>query len=445
MMDAVKSGSSSSQQKPVQTPGTVKLFVGGLTGEMTRETLAQYFSKYAEIVDSFVVYESQKPSGFGFITVKDKRAADQILQSLHTLNNSILDVKPALDRAQAKDKEESDRRRKIFVGGLPKNFLDESLKEFFEQFGTVQKCYVVKDTMTGKTRGFGFVIFSTDEGYAKALENPNLTIGGNDAHVKAATSKQDHRSPKTSERVVSPASKKSKASRRNQLGEKTTETNHNKPREQSPVNYNHFQFHHANPVLTEEYRPRSPSHYNGSYYADLVQQAHYPPYMHYQPTIVPQYHSTLFSSPYQYPVQPVHPPSFYSPKPIHSVGHPVQSGLRLQVYPISNRQIYYEPITHKSMVVKPNPAKLHSTQAVAYRPQPNNGGSMVNPAQSLNVGQPAKSAHFIGLHARHFGKSETGYPKYAKAPPQKYIQNPFGTQDDEEEEIREELKRAGDF
>ena len=141
----------------------VKMFVGGLTGTISKESLIQYFQEFADVVESFVVYENHKPSGFGFVTVRTQADADAILSQSHFLHGTKLDVKPALDRAQARRKEMNDRKRKVFVGGLPKNFPDHQLHKFFEQFGPVQKSYVAKDPMSGKTRGFGFVIFGSDD------------------------------------------------------------------------------------------------------------------------------------------------------------------------------------------------------------------------------------------------------------------------------------------
>lgn len=51
-------------------------------------------------------------------------------------------------------KDEEERERKIFIGGLPKNLPDSELYDYFQKFGEIQKAYVVKDFKTGKTRGF---------------------------------------------------------------------------------------------------------------------------------------------------------------------------------------------------------------------------------------------------------------------------------------------------
>ena len=49
---------------------------------------------------------------------------------------------------------------KIFVGGLPYHTTDQSLREFFEQFGEIEEAVVITDRQTGKSRGYGFVSIS---------------------------------------------------------------------------------------------------------------------------------------------------------------------------------------------------------------------------------------------------------------------------------------------
>lgn len=46
---------------------------------------------------------------------------------------------------------------KIFVTKLGYNTTDDSLKEAFETYGSVESAKVVMDYNTGKSRGFGFV------------------------------------------------------------------------------------------------------------------------------------------------------------------------------------------------------------------------------------------------------------------------------------------------
>ncbi|KAL4814200.1 hypothetical protein BDW67DRAFT_166383 [Aspergillus spinulosporus] len=48
---------------------------------------------------------------------------------------------------------------KMFIGGLNWETTDQSLKEYFSQFGEVQECTVMRDSATGRSRGFGFLTF----------------------------------------------------------------------------------------------------------------------------------------------------------------------------------------------------------------------------------------------------------------------------------------------
>ncbi|KAF3337215.1 glycine-rich RNA-binding protein 4 [Carex littledalei] len=57
---------------------------------------------------------------------------------------------------------------KLFVGGLSYSTDDQSLKEAFNNFGNVTEARVITDRETGRSRGFGFISFDTDEAAASA-------------------------------------------------------------------------------------------------------------------------------------------------------------------------------------------------------------------------------------------------------------------------------------
>ena len=47
--------------------------------------------------------------------------------------------------------------KKMFVGNLPTDATDQSVRELFSEFGTVRSIQLVTDVFSGKCRGFGFV------------------------------------------------------------------------------------------------------------------------------------------------------------------------------------------------------------------------------------------------------------------------------------------------
>ena len=61
-------------------------------------------------------------------------------------------------------------QNKLFVGNLPWSVDSEQLKETFSKYGDVTDAHVLTDKVTGRSRGFGFVEFATDEEAASAID-----------------------------------------------------------------------------------------------------------------------------------------------------------------------------------------------------------------------------------------------------------------------------------
>lgn len=81
---------------------------------------------------------------------------------------------------------------KLFVGGLPFSTTDEELAQAFGEHGTVASAVVIKDRDTGRSKGFGFVEFESDEeGKAaeKALNGADL--GGRSITVNEARPREE--------------------------------------------------------------------------------------------------------------------------------------------------------------------------------------------------------------------------------------------------------------
>ena len=62
---------------------------------------------------------------------------------------------------------------KLYVGNLPFKATQESLSEFFTQFGPVTEVFIATDRETGRSRGFAFVTMADDAAAKKAIEESN--------------------------------------------------------------------------------------------------------------------------------------------------------------------------------------------------------------------------------------------------------------------------------
>ncbi len=63
--------------------------------------------------------------------------------------------------------------RKLFVGNLAFETTENELKEMFSSAGTCEATAVIRDRMTGRSRGFAFVEMSSDEEAQRAISELN--------------------------------------------------------------------------------------------------------------------------------------------------------------------------------------------------------------------------------------------------------------------------------
>jgi cold-inducible RNA-binding protein len=81
--------------------------------------------------------------------------------------------------------------KRLFCGGLAWGTTTEDLREAFAPFGEVADAKVVTDRETGRSRGFGFVTFTTEEAAAAARESMDgATLGGRTIRVDLARERQ---------------------------------------------------------------------------------------------------------------------------------------------------------------------------------------------------------------------------------------------------------------
>jgi cold-inducible RNA-binding protein len=82
--------------------------------------------------------------------------------------------------------------RKLFVGNLPYETMEQDLETLFGQAGQVETVTVMRDRMTGRARGFAFVEMASDDDAQKAITQLNgHQLGGraltvNEARPQAA-------------------------------------------------------------------------------------------------------------------------------------------------------------------------------------------------------------------------------------------------------------------
>ncbi|KAH8265437.1 hypothetical protein KR038_007807 [Drosophila bunnanda] len=90
---------------------------------------------------------------------------------------------------------------KLFVGGLSWQTSSDKLKEYFNMFGTVTDVLIMKDPITQRSRGFGFITFQEPSTVEKVLKVPIHTLDGKKIDPKHATPKNRPRQANKTKKI----------------------------------------------------------------------------------------------------------------------------------------------------------------------------------------------------------------------------------------------------
>ncbi|CEG50517.1 heterogeneous nuclear ribonucleoprotein [Plasmopara halstedii] len=75
---------------------------------------------------------------------------------------------------------------KIFIGGLSYETTDEKLRSYFGAYGTVTDAVVMKDPISRRSRGFGFITYADPSCVDRALAQPNHILDSRRVEAKRA-------------------------------------------------------------------------------------------------------------------------------------------------------------------------------------------------------------------------------------------------------------------
>ena len=191
--------------KSAATSDTQKIFVGALSWQTTPESMRYHFEQYGQVLSVEIMKDRHTgdPRGFGFVVFADSATVDLVMKDrVHEINHKVVDVKRAQARGVAppsihgdapqeapasSDVSPEQMKSKVFVGGLPPHIDKDGLTHIFSQFGPVTDAVVMLDTQTQRSRGFGFVTFSTSDGAQKAIAAQPVSVDGRSVEVKLAT------------------------------------------------------------------------------------------------------------------------------------------------------------------------------------------------------------------------------------------------------------------
>ncbi|CAJ0958759.1 unnamed protein product, partial [Mesorhabditis belari] len=171
-----------------------KVFIGGLAGSTDEESLRNFYGQWGEIVDCVVMRDPQtkRSRGFGFVSYATMAEVDVAMGNRpHDIDGKRVDPKRAIPREDSSRGQKLPTTNRLYISGIRDGHTEENLREYFTQYGNVEKVEVMLDKATNKPRGFAFINFDDYDPVDRCVLLKSHTIGGFRCDVKKGLSKEE--------------------------------------------------------------------------------------------------------------------------------------------------------------------------------------------------------------------------------------------------------------
>lgn len=165
------------------------VYVKNFGDDLDDEKIYEIFSQFGKITSHRVMTnEDGKSKGFGFVAFEDPEAAEKAVGEYNgkEINGKVIYV----GRAQKRGERQAELKKKfemlkmerlnryqgvnLYIKNLDDTIDDERLRKEFSNYGTITSAKVMVED--GRSKGFGFVCFSTPEEATRAVTEMNGRI-----------------------------------------------------------------------------------------------------------------------------------------------------------------------------------------------------------------------------------------------------------------------------
>ncbi|KAM9777305.1 polyadenylate-binding protein 4 [Neosynchiropus ocellatus] len=189
------------------------VYIKNFGEDMDDDRLKEMFDKYGKTLSVKVMTDpAGKSRGFGFVSYEKHEDANKAVEDM---NGSELNGKTVfVGRAQKKMERQAELKRKfellkqerisryqgvnLYIKNLDDTIDDEKLRKEFSPFGSITSAKVMLEE--GRSKGFGFVCFSSPEEATKAVTEMNgRIIGSKPLYVALAQRKEERKAHLTNQ------------------------------------------------------------------------------------------------------------------------------------------------------------------------------------------------------------------------------------------------------
>ncbi|XP_074832561.1 polyadenylate-binding protein 4 [Carettochelys insculpta] len=189
------------------------VYIKNFGDDMDDERLKELFSKYGKTLSVKVMTDPMgKSKGFGFVSFEKHEDANKAVEEMNgkDINGKMVFV----GRAQKKVERQAELKRKfeqlkqerisryqgvnLYIKNLDDTIDDEKLRKEFSPFGSITSAKVMLED--GRSKGFGFVCFSSPEEATKAVTEMNgRIVGSKPLYVALAQRKEERKAHLTNQ------------------------------------------------------------------------------------------------------------------------------------------------------------------------------------------------------------------------------------------------------
>jgi len=165
--------------KPKHLRETTNLYVADLPEHASETAVRELFEQYGEVNNCKLVMnqDTGHSRGVAFVLFHQAHEAEAAILGL---NGSVFPGSNKTITVKIKDEPKS-QNPDLYVANVPKAMSEETLKIYFEAYGQVRTCKIVRDVNTGASKGVAFVHFS------KRKESEDAIAGLHDTRLPGST------------------------------------------------------------------------------------------------------------------------------------------------------------------------------------------------------------------------------------------------------------------
>ncbi|XP_035023741.1 polyadenylate-binding protein 4 isoform X2 [Hippoglossus stenolepis] len=189
------------------------VYIKNFGDDMDDDRLKEFFDKYGKTLSVKVMTDpTGKSRGFGFVSYEKHEDANKAVEDM---NGTDLNGKTVfVGRAQKKMERQAELKRRfemlkqerisryqgvnLYIKNLDDTIDDEKLRKEFSPFGSITSAKVMLEE--GRSKGFGFVCFSSPEEATKAVTEMNgRIVGSKPLYVALAQRKEERKAHLTNQ------------------------------------------------------------------------------------------------------------------------------------------------------------------------------------------------------------------------------------------------------